>query len=359
MCVVDSTEKIFVRVLVSYSVDSNWRLVRELNYLAITEDALTYCIKMSNPMGLYQKIGPSYSQTCSKGSLISSVQRMQRNSVRHDFVRCLCQRTYTISAAQDIIATTETKGIVRERQLFTVIITRCKDKVDSDIPFRRSIRELYENFRTSKQHSSHMPMNMSDRIDCGERPLWKGWLAGDQMPFNQKHLGKAFVYSPSAAVGDSMGPPCGKYCLYILDDSIQLLSPYRVIWNLLWTLHRKMMYTISRKEETAHRQTDQPNTRETYCVNIKPDDSLGPDDIAESRAQQDLCSWIRTLATTEGSGSGSQQPSLVSWRVSKAAIAAIGRPNGENRVFTYVFTCPASAARRPSTSDQTIDCSTM
>ncbi|RYP93668.1 hypothetical protein DL770_000199 [Monosporascus sp. CRB-9-2] len=283
----DQKPKVYVQFRISFYINPVWEQVRELTYLAATDDARELLI--------------------------------QRAGIR--------------SAPRTVFAIDD-DGAVHEIEVSKVIIKQDKDKRSPGVQMQGTVHAIYEKHRIGNRDPSEPFLRASTRMDFEGRALWRGWRRGDCLPPQHRHLHKILVYSD---VPDARYLPHGsrqKYCLYILDGRTDELNNFSVASKLIWALFREQIYSTVRKAKVPRNSRNWQDNRDGYCFSMeseKTQDFLG---LSRNSFRQDVVSWIKATTGSEPSESTDQGRLPEAWYISKAAFLALFSSADTNQVCT-------------------------
>jgi hypothetical protein len=74
-------------------------------------------------------------------------------------------------------------------------IRQYREEGSSGLAMQRIVHEVDEKHCRSHHDPSELFLRISSRIDIYDRPLWRGWRAGDQLPTRDSHYDKILVYA--------------------------------------------------------------------------------------------------------------------------------------------------------------------
>ncbi|OCK85348.1 hypothetical protein K432DRAFT_439332 [Lepidopterella palustris CBS 459.81] len=284
--------KIYAQFRVSYFMNSEWEQIRELTYLAVSDEAreiLIECTKLRNPVRYFRSAPPE----CSKEEVIRAIDGFLQRSVRHDFVSALARRNFMINMENIPVITSDSSGCARE--LMSVKMTPKLDK-DNEGPgflMQKTVHRIYEKYSIGKREPSGPFLRISSRVDCKGRPLWRHWQAGDKLPYWESHLDKVLVY------GDVLNAPYlpqgskQKLCLYILDGQTEQLDPFYITAKLIWFLFTDCIYgTIREGKVYRTRENWQDNWTIYYFGMGEVQEHLN---ISRGALRRTIFDWIKMM----------------------------------------------------------------
>lgn len=285
--------RLYVQFRVSYYVNHAWEQVRELTYLAASEEARELLIETAE----FRKVRHRWRfniPECSTEDMLSIIDDLLKRSVRRDFIAALARRTYMLDMEY---VKTPNGGPYVYPPAFKMVPKLDQDKKSPGVAMQELVHAIYEKYRIGKREPCEPFLHASSRLDLESRPLWRGWKAGDELPRRQRHLDKVLVY---ADVMNAPFLPKGsdrKLCLFVLDGKI-VTQPFDVSAKLLRFLYRDEIYTTVRKGRVYRTRINwKDNRTEHFCkiekveeaVNIKPVELRGF-----------VFEWIKLLNSSEG-----------------------------------------------------------
>ncbi|KAF2793994.1 hypothetical protein K505DRAFT_417428 [Melanomma pulvis-pyrius CBS 109.77] len=331
----DPKPKVYVQFRISYYINPTWEQVRELTYLAATEDARELLIHRAGIRGAVKRSQFS-PPACHQADLLSAFHHLRQKSVRNDLVSSLLRRTYLISVDSIEKAYTvydvDNDSVAHMRERSIVNIKQDKDKRSPGVQMQGIVHAVYEKYRIGNREPSEPFLRASTRIDSEERPLWRGWKHGDCLPWDQEHLDKILVYSD---VPDARYLPDGsrqRYCLYIVDGQTDQLDDFSIASKLIWMLFRERLYGTVRKAKVPRNSRNWQDNRADYWHAMRSEKSQDLLKLSYNHFRQDLFNWIKATTGSEPSDLAVESNPLRLWYISSAALDSL---KGAKRVCTY------------------------
>ncbi|RYP08292.1 hypothetical protein DL765_008834 [Monosporascus sp. GIB2] len=330
----DQKPKVYVQFRISFYINPVWEQVRELTYLAATDDARELLIQRAGIRGAVRRSRFS-PPACRGEDLISAFDRLRQNSVRRDLVSSLCRRTYMACFEKPrTVLAIDNDGAVHEIEESKVTIKQDKDKRSPGVQMQGIVHAIYEKHRIGNREPSEPFLRASTRIDFEGRALWRGWRRGDCLPPEHRHLDKILVYSD---VPDARYLPHGsrqKYCLYILDGRTDHLNAFSVASKLIWALFRDEVYGTVRKAKVPRNSRNWQDNRDGYFFSMESENTQDFLRLSRNSFRQDVGSWIKATAGSEPSESTDQARLPKAWYISKAAASALLSSTDTSQVCT-------------------------
>jgi len=287
--------KVYAQFRVSYYINHAWEQVRELTYLAASEDAREILIETANFRKVVRRsrFDPP---RCSTENMLSTIDSLLRRSVRQDFVSALVRRTFMLDM--------ESTGVYPESSVDSTIFTSVvplykmvpkldKDKKSPGVAMQELVHAVYEKYRIGKREPSEPFLRVSSRVDSEGRPLWRDWKAGDELPRQDAHLDKVLVYAdvmnaPFLAKGSDQ-----RLCLFILDGKTQVVNPFDITAKLLRFLFRNEIYGTLRKGRVYKTRVNWRDNRASYFFSmfgVKEQLKVSPEVLTG-----EIFEWIKML----------------------------------------------------------------
>lgn len=330
----DPKPKVYVQFRISFYINPTWEQVRELTYLAATEDARELLIHRAGIRGAVRRSRFS-PPACDQAGLLSAFNHLRQNSVRNDLVSSLRRRTYMISVDSVERAYTvyviDNDGVAHKLEGSMVYIKQDKDKRSPGVQMQGIVHAVYEKYRIGNREPSEPFLRASTRIDAEGRALWQGWKHGDCLPLELRHLDKFLVYSD---VPDARYLPDGsrqRYCLYIMDGRTDQLDDFSVASKLIWALFRDEIYGTVRKAKVPRNSRNWQDNRADYWYSMRSEKSQDLLKLSRNHFRQDLFSWIKATTGSEPSDLAVEAQPLKKWYISWAALDSL---MGAKRVCT-------------------------
>jgi hypothetical protein len=321
--------KVYVQFRISFYINPTWEQVRELTYLAATEDARELLIHRGRIRG-DAKLSRFSPPACNQAGLLSAINRLRQNSVRHDLVSSLRRRTYIISVDSvdktHIVYDIDNNCLPVRPEEPKVHIKQDNDKRSPGVLMQGVVHDVYEKYRIGNREPSEPFLRASTRTDSEGRALWQDWKHSDCLPLALQHLDKILVYSD---IPDARYLPDGsrqKYCLYVMDGRVDQLEKFSVVSKLIWALFKNELYGTVRKAKVPRNSRNWQDNRADHWYSMESRKSLELLKLSRNQFQQDLFSWIKATAVSEQSGSldpaAVVQP-LENWYISGAALDSL------------------------------------
>jgi hypothetical protein len=225
-----------------YYIDHSWNQVRELTYLAVSVEAWGILTGFENISESLARLTCNQPLELSGGEVLNAINKLLQQGVRQDLINALARRTYMaeIESRPAVInpdgETPQTFSSPKMR------IRQYREEGSSGLAMQRIVHEVDEKHCRGHHDSSEFFLRISSRIDIYDRPLWRGWRAGDQLLTGDCHYDKILVYA------DVLNGPDAKrkLCLYILDGKTEQVNPFSVVTKLLFFLHKDFIYRTVR-----------------------------------------------------------------------------------------------------------------
>jgi hypothetical protein len=325
----DQKPKVYVQFRISFYINPTWEQVRELTYLAATEDSRELLIHHAKIRGAvkHSRFSPP---SCNQEGLLFAFNNLRQNSVRKDLVSSLLRRTYMISVnpieRPPTVYAIDNDGVAHSLEgaiVYTVYIKQDRDKKSSGVSMQGIVHAVYEKYRIGNREPAEPFLRASTRIDFEGRALWRGWKYGDCLPLNEQHLDKLLVYSK---IPDATYLPDGshqKYCLYILDGRTDQLDDFSVASKLIWALFKDQIYATVRKAKVPKINRNWQDNRADYCYSMRSEKSQDLLKLSRSQFRQNLFSWIKATTRLEPSDLAAEAHPLKQWYLSRAALDSL------------------------------------
>ncbi|KAF2495383.1 hypothetical protein BU16DRAFT_561664 [Lophium mytilinum] len=309
--------KVFVQFRISYYINPVWEQVRELTYLAATDDARELLLQQAGYRGIIRR-SPFSPPECCTSDLLFVFDRLRQRSVRHDFVASLSRRTYMIAVAKpQNVRALDRDGVLHEFELSRVTFKLDEDKASPGVVMQGTVHTIYEKYRIGNREPSEPFLRASTGLDSEGRALWRAWKDGDRLPSCEKHLSKILVYADTPDLDYFPDGSRQNYCLYIMDGRVDQVDDFAVASKLIWTLFKDEIYSTVRKSKVPRNSRNYQDNRPDFVFSM---DLLK---LSGDIIRKDLFGWIRATAGSEPSGTIDQVRALKTWYVSKAAMLAL------------------------------------
>lgn len=145
-----STEEIesLPQFRVSYFIDQSWEQIRELTYLAVSEDAREILIEASK-LKTHARRSSFTPPSCSEGDIIRIIDQFLQRSVRNDFTSALARRTYMISMESVPVVHLDDDESSQSRESMSLrpAIKLDQDKKSAGVGMNGIVYAVYEKYR--------------------------------------------------------------------------------------------------------------------------------------------------------------------------------------------------------------------
>jgi hypothetical protein len=218
----DNEEKVYAQFSVSYFIDHEWHQVRQLNFLAVSEDALPLILDCAEIRSLPANLGREsipHPQEVGK-TLIDGVQSTLANrTVRQDLIAALRRQTFYFLEVEAETNVRDDNKFTRSGLALVVGKQLDLDETSPRFMMQERVHSIHERFRIGQLHHSEPFLIRSSRLDFNTRLLWKGYTKGDRLPAIQSHLSKILVFSKPPKARPHQLPLEQELCIYIMDDT--------------------------------------------------------------------------------------------------------------------------------------------
>lgn len=287
--------KVFAQFRVSYFINHAWEQVRELTYLAVSDEAREILIERAKFRSVVRRSRFSPPE-CPAGQVIKTMNSFLKRSVRQDFVAALARRTFMTDMESRSVITLDDSGAAQEEISLRMVIKQDKNQKSPGVSMQDIVHRVYEKYRIGNRDPSEPFLRVSARVDCEGRPLWKDWQVGDTLPAAERHLDKQLVYGD---IANTRYLPASqqKLCLYILDGQTENLDYFSVVTKLLWHLHSLLgerVYATVRKGRVHTTNKKREDNRAHYHFFLKMHHDqlkLPPDEL-----RQNVFDWIKNIS---------------------------------------------------------------
>ena len=225
-----------------YYIDHSWNQVRELTYLAVSVEAWGILTGFENISESLARLTCNQPLELSGEEVLNAINKLLQQGVRQDLINALARRTY-MAEIESRPAVTNPDGETPQTFSFPKMrIRQYREERSTGLAIQRIVHEVDEKHCRGHHDPSELFLRVSSRIDTYDRPLWRGWRAGDQLPKGDCHYDKILVYA------DVLNGPDAerKLCLYILDGKTEQFNPFSVVTKLLFFLHKDFIYRTVR-----------------------------------------------------------------------------------------------------------------
>ncbi|KAE9366418.1 hypothetical protein N431DRAFT_419663 [Stipitochalara longipes BDJ] len=292
---------VYAQFRVSYYLNHAWGQVRELTYLAASEDAREILIEKADFRKVVSRRSRFSPPKCSTEDMLGTIDRFLQRSVRRDFMAALTRSTFMLdmkstglyppsrlnpqSDFEDFMPTSAAA-------IFKMVLKVDKDKKSPGVAMQELVHAVYEKYRIGKREPCEPFLRISSRVDMEDRPLWKGWKAGDEISKKVEHLDKVLVYA------DVMNAPFlpkdsdQKLCMFVLDGKA-VTAPFDITTKLLKFLHRHKIYGTVRKGRVYKTRINWMDNRVGLFFDMdKAEESLK---VSAVELRRGIFEWIRML----------------------------------------------------------------
>ncbi|PMD34539.1 hypothetical protein L207DRAFT_467194 [Hyaloscypha variabilis F] len=269
----EQNSTVYAQFRLSYYLNYDWDQVRELTYLAVSEDAREILMEVADyrvfPRRRYQFSPPR----CSTESVLETIDRLLRHSVQQDLEYALKRRTFmfdmkstgrfpprdpddTLSDFDDFMPNSLTA-------IFKTVLKRDKDTKSPGVTMQQLVHTVYEKYRIVKREPSEPFIRISSRLDREGRTLYGAGDGPSERRYKRKKFGKMLVY---ADVENAKFLPTAsdqKLCLFVLDG--EAVKPNKFACILLTCMNRDRIYSTVRKGG-AQRARDVRTDNRQRCV---------------------------------------------------------------------------------------------
>lgn len=282
---------VYVQIRISFYINPVWEQVRELTYLAVTEDARDLLIEHGRFRRSAKPIQFSPPQ-CSKEDLILALDELRRNSVRNDLISSLRRLTYMMSTEPSDYVPAGTENGVQVATGSKVTARLDKEKKGPGVLMQGTVHAVFEKHRIGNRQPSEPFLRASTSIDCLGRVFSKD-VEEELLPSEKQPLDKILVFS---AVPNARYLPDGarqRYCIYLLDGRIDHLDNLSITAKLICSLLYDEIYGTVRKAKVYKTSRNWQDNRADYFFSMdskKIEDQLK---MSKVRFREDIFGWIR------------------------------------------------------------------
>jgi hypothetical protein len=287
--------RVYAQFRVSYYINHAWEQVRELTYLAASEDAREILIETADFRQVVRRRSRFNPPNCSRDDMLGTIELLMKRSVRQDFVAALARRTFMLdmestgidpqSPRDEFISTSA--GLISK-----MVLKEDKDKKSPGVAMQELVHAVYEKYRIGKREPSEPFLRVSSRVDLDGRPLWRDWKAGDELPKYESHLDKVLVCA------DVMNAPFlpknsdQKLCLFVLDGK-GVADPFDITAKLLWFLFKNEIYGTVRKGRVYKTRVNWRDNRVEHFFRMEKAGELLKSSAVELRSG--IFEWIKAI----------------------------------------------------------------
>jgi len=237
--------KLYAQFRFSYFINHSWEQIRELTYLAVSDDAREILLEKAQFRSTVRRSRFSPPE-CSREEIIHTIEKFLARNVREDFDATLARSTYFTDMEKMPVNSVEGIGSAGEEIPLKMVSKLDKDKKSAGVTMQNTVHSIYERFRVGNREPTEPFLRISSRLDYDSRSLSQHDCQGDQLDADGADLDKALVFGD---VLKTRGAPQGseqKLCLYILDGKKDV-QPWDVIAKLLWLVCKGSIYGTARK----------------------------------------------------------------------------------------------------------------
>jgi hypothetical protein len=218
----ENEEKVYAQLSVSYFIDHDWRQVRQLNFLAVSEDALPLILTCAGLRRLPGNLGHesiSHPKEVEK-TLIDAVQQTVNNrTVRQDLIAALRRQTFYFLEVEIETNIRDDNAYTRSGLALAVGKRLDLDERSPGYLMQERVHSTHERFRIGHLHHSASFLVRSSRLDVNTRLLWKGYVKGDRLSAKMSHMSRVLVFSRAPQVRPHQLPLEQELCIYIMDNT--------------------------------------------------------------------------------------------------------------------------------------------
>lgn len=241
----ESTAKIYARFRISYYIDHNWNQVRELTYLAMSNDARDLLMEAAKYKNLSAQKTKSRPRDCSETMLLRTIDGFLNRTVSEDFQATLMRQTFSMGLKRvpnDVVPWHITMEQDRQDSIEKSRGIAMQDIVDKAYLMSRSIR-------------------VSSRRDSG-RPL--------DSNTSESNISKALVYSkvqnPPAVPQGGSESSNQNLCLYVLDGRVEDITSSSLVSGLEGHFQNNGIFgTVRGKRSIFRSKTDHKDDNRACC----------------------------------------------------------------------------------------------
>ena len=330
----DQKPKVYAQFRISYYINPAWEQVRELTYLAATDDARELLIARAGIRGAVRRSQFSPPE-CGIAELLYALDNLRKKSVRCDLVTSLRRHTYMIDFEEPrTVLAIDDDGVVQEFKVSKAIIKQDTEKRSPGVLMQGTVHAVYEKYRVGSREPSEPFLRASTGVDSEGRILWEDWKQGDSLLSEHRQFDKILVYSD---VPDGKYLPEGsrqKYCLYCLDGQTDRLNGFSVASKLIWTLFSDEIYITVRKAKVPRNSRNWQDNRAEHWFSMKPNETRDLFKISRNQFRQEISGWIKAAAGSEASDAADLTRVIKTWYLSNGAVSALHHWTEMNRVCT-------------------------
>jgi hypothetical protein len=290
--------KIYAQFRISYFINHNWEQIRELTYLAVSDDSREILLKEAKFRTTVRRSGFNPPE-CPRTEILRTIDEFLARSVRQDFVAALARRTYFTDMEETSVVSLrgENEPAIEVTRL-RMVSRLDKDKKSAGITMQNTVHAIYEKFRVANREPTEPFLRISSRLDSNDRLLWRNHSPGDELDADNAHLDKVLVFGD---VLRTRGVPQGseqKLCLYILDGKTDL-RPFEIITKLLRFSYQGRIYGTVRKGKVYRAAKESQDNQNRFYFSFS--DAQEQFKISRQELTDLVFGWIRGINPTNGS----------------------------------------------------------
>jgi hypothetical protein len=213
-------DRIYVQLRVSYFIDHEWQQIRQLNYLAITDEALPLIQNCAGLRILPGRLGSEYilDPERTTNALIESIRHtLENRNVRQDLIAAIRRQTIYFEGFQEETKVLDDSGYMRKALVPGIQKQLDIDNLSPGIAMQALVYTTHERFRIGQIYQSQPFLITSSRVDFDTRLLWKGYSKGDRPPENSYFMSKRLIYSPVPKVRPCQIPLEQDIAIFLMD----------------------------------------------------------------------------------------------------------------------------------------------
>jgi hypothetical protein len=289
---------VYAQFRISYFINHEWDQVRELTYLALSEDARQYLMKH---IGVQQKNEDFAPLNCSQKALVDAVDEVLHRDVRSDFLLALSGKTFAIyrKIVPVITSTAESTFLeVKEERMFKRL------DIDEDGPgfkMHQIVHNIYNDYRHGRREPDETFLRLSSRVDSQGRPLWKDWEAGDNFKGpDSTGLGWNQILVHGRVPDFNRPIPKGRpdYCLFVLDGQVAGFNAGFIVQKLFRFLNVDCIYGTVRHLESTRKGRMRRDRQTRYYFSMR--DSIRPFGVPRDALRAHITDWITIVGYLYG-----------------------------------------------------------
>jgi hypothetical protein len=291
---INSEEKVYAQLRVSYFIDHDWHQVRQLNFLAISKKALADIQVCAGLRLLPRRLGREYASSPQRNeeTLLAGVKAtLEDRTVQKDLKASLSRQIFYFEEVEVTAKVLDENGYKRIGLSSTVQKKLDLKNEQAGVRMQRLVHTVHERFRIGQLSLPQPFLIASLRIDLNTRLLWLGYTKGDSLP---EFMSKVLAYAKPPEVRPHQLPLDQELCTYIMDGTVAKQSCASIAAYLAdFRVKDSFIHPTARRDRVDASPSSGADNRESYASKLT--DLVKQFGIDPNPVQRSIIHWSDEL----------------------------------------------------------------